>query len=169
MKLHVIRLGDPRLRLTAAPIAHVTDATRELAAAMILAMDEEEGVGLAAPQVGHSIRLVVLRFGTDGPGKEEVFAAVNPVVSDLSSGSEMGEEGCLSVPGIYGPVRRATSCTVTYTDLEGAQQTRALTGFDARIIQHEVDHLDGVLFIDRVEDKSKLVRMADGQQPAGAI
>lgn len=166
--LRVLHLGDPRLRDTSSPIVRVDDSVRALADAMVRTMHDEEGVGLAAPQVNHRVRLVVLRFGTEH-GREEVFAAVNPELSDLSEQQEEGEEGCLSVPYVYGPVRRSRKVTMRYQDLDGRAQERKLVGFDARIIQHEVDHLNGVLFIDRVEDKSKLVRVQPGDEPKGAI
>lgn len=166
--LRILRLGDPRLREISSPVTQITDETRSLAAAMLRSMHGEEGVGLAAPQVNHRVRLVVLRFGTD-TGREEEFAAVNPELSDFSDEEEVGEEGCLSVPYIYGPVRRSRRVTMRYMDLDGTARERKLSGFDARIIQHEVDHLNGVLFIDRVTDKSKLVRVEPGDAPAGAI
>lgn len=168
-QLPVTTLGHPVLRLRATPIGAVTDAHRTLAERMTATMFAENGVGIAAPQVGQSLRLVILRFNTEGRGGEEVFAAVNPEILERSEETVVGEEGCLSVPNIYGPVERARSVTFTYRDLDGAPHTRSVQDFDARIIQHEIDHLDGVLFIDRVTDRSKLVRYAPGEQPEGAI
>lgn len=168
-RLPVTLLGNPTLRLRSGEIGAITPEIAAFAGRMTATMLAENGVGIAAPQVGRSIRLVILRFNTEARGAEEIFPAVNPVVTAWSDDTVVGEEGCLSVPNVYGPVERARKVTFEYLELDGTKRTRTVEDFDARIIQHEIDHLDGILFIDRVQDKSKLVRVADGETPAGAI
>lgn len=116
-------------------------------------MYEHNGVGLAANQVDLPIRLFVMNpSGKKGEGEETVM--INPVISK-SRGSEDSEEGCLSIPGIHANITRSKSIYVTAYDLDGNEISREFTGFEARIIQHETDHLDGILFIDRLSDTSQ--------------
>lgn len=115
-----------------------------LAEDMLETMRDAPGVGLAAPQVGHPIRLFVWDDG------EEHGAMVNPAITWFSEDTEEAEEGCLSVPGMYFPVVRASSVQVEALDVTGAPIRAEGEGFRARIFQHEIDHLDGILFIDRL-------------------
>jgi peptide deformylase len=119
---------------------------RELIADMKLTMEKKDGVGLAAPQIGNNIRMIVIST-KDGP-----LAMINPVLKNLSFFKEWGEEGCLSVPGKYGQVKRHRSLKCEYLDDQGNKKAMQATGLMARILQHEVDHLDGVLFIDKAKD-----------------
>jgi peptide deformylase len=133
-------------------VTRFDDELRRLAADMHAAMAAAKGVGLAAPQVGISARILVL----NPSGKpEDALTLVNPVLS-LDEGSESGEEGCLSFPGIYAEVERAATLRVDAQDLTGGTIRRELSGFVARIVQHEFDHLEGVLFVDRFSSADKL-------------
>jgi peptide deformylase len=140
-------LGDPVLREPAAPVEELDDELRTLISDMFDTMYAQEGVGLAAPQVGLGHRIIVV-----DPREPEVepFALVNPVIVELSEELEKGEEGCLSLPGLKDIVERPARCDVDGLDREGRPVHIAAEGLLARILQHEVDHLDGVLFIDRV-------------------
>lgn len=147
--------GEPVLRKKAEPVTAITDEIKQLAEAMIETMDSCDGVGLAAPQVHQSLRLFVTRAPTheDERGKALVF--INPVLSSPSSKTVLIGEGCLSIPGIHFDIERPSEITVTYTNLEGETVTSHFTGFPARVIMHENDHINGVLYIDRLKDKEK--------------
>jgi peptide deformylase len=113
-------------------------------------MYDEVGIGLAAPQVGVSLRLMVV--GHDA--KQEPQALLNPRITE-ASGQVTAEEGCLSIPGIFADVTRAVRVCVEATDLEGAPVSLEASGLPARVLQHEIDHLDGVLFIDRLDPMTR--------------
>jgi peptide deformylase len=144
--LRVRRYGDPVLRRRAREVEAVTPEIRRLIEDMTDTMYDEVGIGLAAPQVGASIRLMVVGDET-GRG---VQALVNPVIA-AQGGTVTAEEGCLSLPGVFAPVTRAEWVTLEAQDLEGAPVSITARGLRARVFQHEIDHLDGVLFIDRLE------------------
>lgn len=144
--LTVRRYGDPILRRRAAPVETVTPEIRRIVADMIDTMYDEVGIGLAAPQVGIPLRLIVV--GDDET--REARALVNPVIAE-AAGEATAEEGCLSIPGIFAPVSRAASVTVAARDLDDQPLTIQGHGLFARVLQHEIDHLDGVLFIDRLD------------------
>lgn len=136
------------LRKKAEPIKDPTaPEVRALITEMVEAMRESKGVGLAAPQVGKSIRLFVAEVN----GATRVF--INPVITERSESSIVFEEGCLSLPGKYLPVERAERVTVTYDDIQGESKTMRADGFLAIVIQHETDHLDGILMTDRYEEQ----------------
>jgi len=146
MAVLAVRLyGDPVLRQKAAPVAAVTEEVLHLVDEMIETMHEEVGVGLAAVQVGVPLRILVL-----DEGKGLTRAYLNPTIVD-QGGEEIGEEGCLSIPGIYADVVRAAWVVVEAQDQTGAPLRRRASGFLARVFQHEIDHLDGILFIDRLD------------------
>lgn len=119
---------------------------RDLIADMKLTMVKKDGVGLAAPQIGQNIRMIVVAH------KDGVLTLVNPVLRKLSFLNEWGEEGCLSVPNLYGQVKRHRSLVCGYLDEKGNKRTIKANGLFARVLQHEVDHLDGILFIDKAKD-----------------
>ena len=144
--LSVRRYGDPVLRRRATPVEAVTPQTRRLVNDMIDTMYDEVGIGLAAPQVGVSVRLMVVG-DEDGRG---VQVLVNPAIT-AQGGTVTAEEGCLSLPGIFAQVTRSEWVTLQAQDLEGKPVSITARGLRARVFQHEVDHLDGVLFIDRLE------------------
>ncbi len=142
--LRVRLYGDPILRRKAAPIQTVTPDLKPVVEDMVETMFQQVGIGLAAPQVGLPLRLIVM-----DDGKRGARALVNPVIVE-QRGSALAEEGCLSLPGIFGEVERSEWVRVEALDVEGAPVSLEARGLHARVIQHEVDHLDGVLFIDRL-------------------
>jgi peptide deformylase len=154
-KLDVRILGDPILRARAAEVDQVTPELRQLIDDMFETMYAEEGVGLAAPQVGIGQRIIVIDPHEDGiPG----FALINPVIVESSPLVERGEEGCLSIPGIKDIVERSSTVVAEGLLADGTTRRLEAAGLLARILQHEVDHLNGVLFIDRLSPlKRKLV------------
>lgn len=160
--------GDPVLRRKATPVAGVTPEIRELIRGMFECMYRERGVGLAAPQVGVSQRIFVVDVEEE-PGERKKLALVNPVMTKRS-GSIVGEEGCLSMPGIHADVKRFEEVVFEALDEEGAPVTVRGRKLLARALQHELDHLDGVLFIDRLSAirrkllESKLARMRFGDE-----
>lgn len=156
----VVRIGDPVLRSVAAPIADPTDPeVRALAGAMVETMIAAPGVGLAAPQVGQSVRLIVMRL-MESRGQAEgpirVAALVNPEWEPLDDTLELGWEGCLSVPELRGLVPRHRSIRYRGWTIAGDRVEADAHGFQARILQHEVDHLDGVIYLDRMRDLASL-------------
>jgi peptide deformylase len=143
--------GDPVLRRKAAPVEKIDDGIRRLAADMLETLADAEGVGLAGPQVGESRRLIVVHPPAGrGEEREEPRVLVNPEVVETDGPQVSGEEGCLSIPGIYEDVKRKERVRVKALDLGGGEVELTADGWAARILQHEIDHLDGVLFIDRV-------------------
>ncbi|HMH51839.1 MAG TPA: peptide deformylase [Candidatus Acidoferrum sp.] len=144
--LKVRRYGDPVLRRKAAEISEVTPELRRTIADMVETMYDEAGIGLAAPQVGVSLRLMVL--GQDE--RREPRALINPVIVDRG-GQVTAEEGCLSIPGVFAQLTRAEWVDVEATDLDGQPVKIHGKGLLARVLQHEIDHLDGVLFIDHLD------------------
>jgi peptide deformylase len=140
-------MGDPVLRTPAVAVERLDEELRALVADMFETMYAEEGVGLAAPQVGVGRRVVVI-----DPRHEDIqpLALVNPTVVVTSAETDKAEEGCLSIPGIVDVVERSRAVEVTAVDPEGRPLRIAAEGLLARILLHEVDHLDGVLFVDRV-------------------
>ena len=148
--LDIITDPDPKLRvpsrkLDPAEIAGLAD----LIADMKLTMKEQDGVGLAAPQIGQNLRIIVIAQ------RSGILTMIDPVLKKLSFFKEWGEEGCLSVPNTFGQVRRHRSLTCDYLDESGQPQTLKAIGLMARILQHEVDHLDGILFIDKAKNIQK--------------
>ena len=148
--LKIRKYGDPLLRRRAAPVREITSEVRRTVADMIETMYDEVGIGLAAPQVGISLRLMVV--GDDKTGNAR--ALVNPVIAE-QGGEVIAEEGCLSLPGIFAPVTRAEWVKLEAQDLEGQPVSIRARGLAARVYQHEMDHLDGVLFIDRLDPMTR--------------
>jgi peptide deformylase len=144
--LHVIYYPDPRLKKMSKPVEAFDQDLADLSARMLELMREHRGVGLAAPQVGRGVRMFVMN-ATQQPGDDRVY--VNPELID-PSGAETAEEGCLSIPGINCDVERSQSVILRARDLEGNPVEERATGYLARIWQHEVDHLNGVLITDRM-------------------
>ena len=139
---------DPRLKKVAEPVAGVTDEIRQLADDMLETMYDAPGIGLAAPQVGVSQRLLVMDCVKDEDADPRPMVLINPAVTWASD--EMGtyEEGCLSIPEQYAEVDRPAEVKVSWMGLDGATQEEHFTGLWATCVQHEIDHLDGKLFID---------------------
>lgn len=146
----LVYYGNKTLHQVAAPVHTIDDATVDLVDAMFNVMYRARGIGLAAPQVEESQRLIVV--DTDGYEGGMVIPIINPVIKEFSDTVEPYDEGCLSVPGITREVVRPVEILVTGVDLAGNPLELELGGLTARVVQHEVDHLDGILFIDRLED-----------------
>ncbi|NLV91285.1 MAG: peptide deformylase [Firmicutes bacterium] len=136
--------GDPILRQVAKPVAKITKRHRKLIKDMIQTMHAAEGIGLAAPQIGISERIIVVDTG------DEIVALFNPVIDEMSQDQDIDVEGCLSIPGKRGYVQRATEIVVSGWQEDGKPVRYRVSGYPARIFQHEIDHLDGVLFIDKL-------------------
>ncbi len=151
----VLYPSDPLLSV-ARPVDAVTKKIANLAYDMFDTMDAHEGVGLAAPQVGVDKRLFVL----NEPYTEQRMALVNPVILD-EEGREEGEEGCLSLPQIYTNVPRAVRIRVEALDIEGRPMQFEAEGLLARIIQHELDHLNGLIFLDRVDVLTRQAKLQE--------
>jgi len=163
--LHILTYPHPALRQKAKPVETVDDRVRAAAARMIDLMFEAEGIGLAAPQVGLSWRMFVAHVpegegrlaGADPAGATaEPTVYINPRIVALEGDLEPADEGCLSLPDITGEVRRPPIATISATDLEGREFTARADGLLARCWQHEHDHLDGVLIIDRMTQLSRM-------------
>lgn len=148
--MRVRKYGDPALRRRASEVGEITPEIRKLVDDMVETMYDEVGIGLAAPQVGVSLRLIVIA----DDASRQVRALVNPVIVDLD-GERTAEEGCLSIPGIFAPVSRAVRVRVEARDLDGAPVMLEGRELLARVFQHEIDHLDGVLFIDRLDPMTR--------------
>ena len=145
-RLRIIHYPDPSLRAVGEPIESIDGTVRAVAARMLELMYEADGAGLAAPQVGLSWRMIVTKANDRHPD----LAYINPTISALRGEFEVREEGCLSLPGITLDVRRPASATITALDLEGCEFSISDDDLLARIWQHECDHLDGVLIIDKM-------------------
>ena len=144
----IILYPDPRLKKLCEPVARITPEIETLAADMLATMYDAPGVGLAAPQVGVLSRLYVMDCNKDPEADPQPVVMVNPEITWRSEALNVYEEGCLSIPDQYAEVKRPASVTVEWMDLEGATQERTFTGLWATCVQHEIDHLDGKLFID---------------------
>jgi peptide deformylase len=145
------RYGDPVLKSRATPVDRFDDSLRTQVSRMGAIMNDALGVGLAAPQVGVSQRLLVYRVGHEAP----LIALVNPEIEWSSEDEEAAEEGCLSIPGIGVDVDRAVYVRVNALDEFGDRRTVEASGLEARVIQHEMDHLDGVLILDRTDREQR--------------
>ena len=169
--LDILLEGDPRLRQKATKIRTVDDALRRLAADMHETMRAAPGVGLAAPQVGVLRRLIVVHVPENYEQEGDAattLSLVNPEIIK-AQGCAVGIEGCLSIPGWIGEVPRAEQITVKAIDLDNRSVRLKVRGWVARVLQHEIDHLDGILYVDRVEDKSTLRRVPDEAEVEGPV
>lgn len=140
---------DPRLKRVSSIVSAVDDEIRLLVDDLFETMYAAPGVGLAAPQVDVHKRLLVMDIA-EKDGDSKPFVMINPVILERSESEAVYEEGCLSVPGYYADVARPDRVRVRYLDRDGAEQEIAAEGFLATCLQHEMDHLDGVLFVDRI-------------------
>ena len=161
----IVQLGDPVLRTSAVVIKSFDADLVSLGAHMISLMDDAIGVGLAAPQIGRPIRMFVYRVDGDGDAR----AIINPVIEPLTDETDVLDEGCLSIVGITVPVERPVAIRLTGHTVNGKTISEELEGFSARIVQHETDHLNGVLILERTTPEARreaLKSMARGKQPA---
>lgn len=160
--LPILRFPDPRLKKIAAPVTNIDDGVRRLIADMAETMYEAPGIGLAATQVDVHKQIVVIDVSED---RNALLALINPRLEG-PTGQQEGEEGCLSVPGIFEKVERAERVTVHYLDPEGQAQTLVAEGLLAVCIQHELDHLNGMVFVDHLSQlkqtriRNKLAKQA---------
>jgi peptide deformylase len=146
----VLQFPDPRLKRVSEPVTKITDELREIVRDMCEVMYDEPGIGLAAPQIGESIRLFVIdtEWGDEG-AERNPNVMINPEFT-RKAGKITWEEGCLSVPDYMADVDRAAEVTIRAMDLDGKEILEEATGLRAVCMQHELDHLDGILFIDRI-------------------
>lgn len=153
-KRTILVAPDPRLKVVSQKVDRVTGETRQLMDDMLETMYEAPGIGLAAVQIGEPKRIIVMDLAREGEAKSPRYF-VNPVVTWASEEMAVYEEGCLSVPELFDDIERPAKCRVEYLDYDGKPQTLEADGLLATCIQHEIDHLEGVLFIDHL---SKLKR-----------
>ena len=144
----IVKIPDPVLRQIAKPVDEITDGVRQLLDDMAVTMYHAPGIGLAAPQIDISQRIVVIDCGKDD--KPELYKMVNPEIISLSEEEAVLEEGCLSIPEQTAEVKRPAEVSIRYLDETGITQTLSADGLLAACIQHEIDHLNGVLFIDHI-------------------
>jgi peptide deformylase len=144
--LNIATYPNPVLRQTAKPIADFDDGLKTLTEDMAKIMHGDDGIGLAAPQVGLSKRIIVIGDHDDHK------AYINPEITYTSKNTTVTEEGCLSLPKIFGLVKRPKKIHLKYQDLEGKTKKEKIKGFTATVIQHEIDHLNGILFIDKASE-----------------
>ncbi|MCC5865232.1 MAG: peptide deformylase [Wenzhouxiangella sp.] len=171
-RLNILEFPDPRLRRVAKPVESVTDKERQLAADMLETMYASRGIGLAATQVNEGVRVVVMDLSEQ---RNEPRYFINPEIIDRQ-GTQACEEGCLSVPGIYAEVNRAERVTVRALGLDGEAFELEADGLLAVCIQHEIDHLDGKVFVDylsplkrrMVEKRLRKQQRLDKAEPARA-
>ena len=153
--LKIYMLGQETLRTPANRIVKVDDSIRKLAKDMLITMYSAKGIGLAAPQVGVQKRILVIDLNFEDPeSPPNVF--INPEIISSSASVDTYEEGCLSIPGVYLNVVRPSSIKLSYRDEMGRPKKMNAEGLMARCIQHEIDHLNGVLFVDKVTDQDEL-------------
>jgi len=148
MEPDVIRLyGDPILRTQCSPVEEIDGGVRDLATRLVVTVDHAQGLGLAAPQIGVTKRVIVVVEVHSDQRKHHVV--INPEIVS-ACGEDVSEEGCLSIPGVYAAVKRPQSVVVKGIDLSGAEIAIEASGLMARAFAHEIDHLDGILFIDKL-------------------
>lgn len=167
--LEIIQLGNPLLRTKAQFVENIQDRQiQKLINSLIATVNQANGVGIAAPQVAHSDRLFIVasRPNPRYPNAPEMepTAMINPRILAHSSEIVKGWEGCLSIPGIRGLVPRYQAIEVEYSDRDGKLQKQELTDFVARVFQHESDHLDGIVFLDRLESTQDLITEQEYQK-----
>ena len=152
--MEIVPYSHPALRWKSKPIQEINDDLRRVVAEMFELMYAAKGIGLAANQVGLPYRVFILNLTADAAEKEEEHVFINPEILKRKGTTE-GEEGCLSFPGMYGQVKRAAKIEVEAFDLQGEGFEYSLDELAARAVQHETDHLDGVLFVDRLTEESR--------------
>lgn len=161
----IILADDPTLRKKSRKVKTFGEALQVLIDDMVETMRATNGIGLAAPQIGVLERVIIIQLPEDeeDPQSGKLFALCNPQIV-RAEGEEEGEEGCLCLPGYVGEIKRATSVTVKAQDRRGKNVRIKAEGLLARVFQHEIDHLDGMLFIDRVESPDKIQRIAPPEE-----
>ncbi len=149
--LPLVIAPDPRLKTKSSPVASITDEIRTLAADMLETMYHEKGIGLAAVQVGHLKRMLVADVEwREGIGAGKQYVLINPEIVEADAEPFVYKEGCLSFPDQYADVERPKAIRVRYTDLQGTQKEESFTGILATCVQHEIDHINGIVFVDHI-------------------
>jgi peptide deformylase len=156
--LDIRKFGDPVLKTRASPVESFDESLVRLTQDMLATMRDNEGVGLAATQVGRLKRVFVAAF------EDDEYVIVNPVLTDRSETTETATEGCLSIPGIQVDVERPTAVTISGHDVSGRPLQIEASDLLARVLQHEVDHLDGVLILDRTDRQSRKAAMREWRE-----
>ncbi len=153
MILEIKKYPNPVLRKKCQEVTEITDEIRNLSQDMKETVEQKDGLGLAAPQIGELKRIIIIQTA-NGP---EVF--INPKITRKSKGTEIREEGCLSFPGLFLKIKRAGEIEMEFLNLRGEKKEMKAGGLSARIFQHEIDHLDGILLIDRIPFLQKLCQI----------
>ncbi|MCS7087891.1 MAG: peptide deformylase [Thermoflexales bacterium] len=161
MNRPIRKIGDPVLRRKAKKVEKITKETQRLIDDMVETMRAADGIGLAAPQVGVSQRIAVVEIEADEnvPGSGKLYVLINPEIVARSEEEQVGVEGCLSIPGWQGEVARPARITVRALDRNGQRYRLEAEGLLARVILHEIDHLDGILFLDRLTAPDRIWRV----------
>lgn len=153
--LEIRTLGDRALRQSAKRVAKVDQEVRQIVREMLQTMYSADGIGLAAPQVAINKQIIVVDCEPDEPANPPIVL-INPTITQFQGDTCLYQEGCLSIPGVYLDVKRPEIIQVSYKDESGRPKTLNAEGLLARAIQHEIDHLNGVMFVDRVENQIAL-------------
>jgi peptide deformylase len=161
----IIKMDNPVLHRKAKKVRKIDSSIQKLIDDMVDTMHNIEGVGLAAPQVGVPLQVVVIQM----PDEEDVITLINPEVVKISEETEMMTEGCLSLPGYNADVKRSTSITVKARDLEGKPIRIKGEGLMAQALQHEIDHINGIVFVDHLESMDKLHKNEEDEEEKGGI
>ena len=148
--MEILKMGEETLREVSSPVPCINEEIKILIDEMFITLKKSNGIGLAAPQIGKNIRLFIVQLEEDSG-----MVFINPEVIRTSNEQCSMEEGCLSIPKVYEKVIRPKDVTLQYMDINGKKQLIQATGLLARVIQHEYDHLNGVLFVDRLEETIK--------------
>ena len=148
--MEILKMGEETLREVSSPVPCINEEIKILIDEMFITLKKSNGIGLAAPQIGKNIRLFIVQLEEDSG-----MAFINPEIIRTSNEQCSMEEGCLSIPKVYEKVIRPKDVTLQYMDINGKKQLIQATGLLARVIQHEYDHLNGVLFVDRLEETIK--------------
>ncbi len=158
--LDILRWPDPRLTQVCAPVTQVTPCIETLAADMLETMYAAPGRGLAGPQVGVMQRIFVMDVGWK-EGRPDPVVCINPILQDVSEQHATNAEGCLSIPGVSAEISRPAQVRMVWTDVTGNRQEQSFSGFAAACVQHELDHLDGIVTFDRLDAATRAALEAD--------
>jgi peptide deformylase len=160
MKLPLCYYGNPVLRKKCTPVEQITDEIKTLIKDLEETMEAYAGLGISAPQVGKSLAIFLVRYPIEDESSHRYDRAplkvyINPKLSQPSQETWVHEEGCLSIPKVYADVERPFTITITALDIDGKEFSEELSGWHARVVMHENDHINGVLFVDRISEKSR--------------
>jgi len=161
----VIKMDNPVLHQKAKRVRKIDDSIQKLIDNMIETMHDIEGMGLAAPQVGVPLQVVVIQL----PDEEDVITLINPEIVKISEETEMMMEGCLSLPSYNGEIKRSTSITVKARDRQGKLIRIKGEGLLAQVLQHETDHINGIVFVDHLESIDELRKNEEDEEETGGI